>query len=132
MDTLFPLVHKLQRLLHFEKVIGDVHRVFWDFGLNQNLAFLGPESRLKNPALGAGTLLDIGIYSLTWGLLALESGPAVPAEKPEVFASQSLSHGIDVATSIILRYPDEKTRHPNIVVFHQVPRNLLQDRRHVR
>lgn len=104
----FPLVRKLQHMIHTEKAIGEVHRVFCDFAMSQNFSSLGPDSRLKNPALGAGTLLDIGIYSLTWGLLALDPGLGTQAEKPQVVATQSLVDGIDWASSIILRYSGAK------------------------
>ncbi|KAH6892565.1 hypothetical protein B0T10DRAFT_483929 [Thelonectria olida] len=100
----FPLVQKLQDLLHNEKVIGDVHRVFCDFAMNQDIASLPSTSRLRNPALGAGSLLDVGIYSITWGILGLESGRET--EEPRVAASQSLFEGIDIASSMILAYPD--------------------------
>ncbi|KAK0383618.1 hypothetical protein NLU13_9529 [Sarocladium strictum] len=104
----FPLVLSLQDLLHKQKAIGSIQRVICDFSLELGLDKLGPDSRLKNPALGAGTLLDMGIYPLTWTLLGLEApldgGAAV--EKPEVVAAQSLKDGVDVATSIILKYPD--------------------------
>lgn len=97
----FPLTKSLQQLLHTEKVIGDVKRVFCDFGLRQDIAALPADSRLKNPALGAGSLLDIGIYSLTWGLLGLGQ----KTEKPKVVASQHLVDGVDVASSMILSFP---------------------------
>jgi predicted dehydrogenase len=95
-------------LLHEDKVIGKVHRMFADFGLDMDIASLGPESRLKNPALGAGTLLDIGIYSLTWALISLDSGLGQTAEIPKVVASQTLSDNIDLATSVVLQYPSGK------------------------
>lgn len=60
-----PLVMTLQKKLHEERVIGNIRRTFCDFGTEMDIAALGPESRLKNPELGAGSLLDIGIYSLT-------------------------------------------------------------------
>ena len=101
-----PLVHTLRRMVHEEKVIGGVQRVFCDFGLDLDLTKLGPESRLKNPALGAGSLLDVGIYSLTWGLLALEPGSGEEAEAPKVVAAQSLTDSVDIASSIILLYPN--------------------------
>jgi predicted dehydrogenase len=100
----FPLVQTLRRLVHTEKVIGDVRRVFCDFAMDMKLASLGPDSRLTNRALGAGTLLDVGIYSLTWGLLMLDAEVGERAEQPTIVASQSLSAGIDVATSMILQY----------------------------
>ncbi|KAI1088324.1 NAD(P)-binding protein [Rostrohypoxylon terebratum] len=102
----YPLTQKLLSLLHDEKVIGDIHRVFCDFSLNQDIASLGPESRLKNPALGAGTLLDIGIYSLTWGLLGPDAKTGDDACTPDIVAKQTLDNGIDIATSAILAYPN--------------------------
>ncbi|PKS11691.1 hypothetical protein jhhlp_001679 [Lomentospora prolificans] len=104
----YPLIKELQRLIHAEKVVGDVHRVFCDFALAQNIASLPADSRLKNPALGAGTLLDIGIYSLTYGLITLDGGVGDAAENPKIAAQQHLVDGVDVATSIILLYPGAK------------------------
>lgn len=104
----FPLVKELQRLLHSEKVIGDIQRVFCDFSLVQNIASLPADSRLRNPSLGASTLLDIGIYSLTWGLVTLDNGVGETAEKPKVSAQQHLLDGVDAATSILLLYPGRK------------------------
>lgn len=100
-----PLVAALRKKLHEERVIGDVRRMLCDFGLNMNIAALGQESRLKNPALGAGSLLDIGVYSLTWGLLGLDSEIGEQAQKPKVVAVQSLSDTIDIASTFVLQYP---------------------------
>ena len=100
-----PLVAELRKKLFEERAIGDVRRVFCDFGLDMNVAALGPESRLKNPKLGAGSLLDIGIYSLTWGLLALDPNIGDQAQNPAVMAVQTLSDSIDLASSFVLQYP---------------------------
>ncbi|KAM0275057.1 hypothetical protein ACHAQH_007618 [Verticillium albo-atrum] len=108
----FPLVRSLQKVLHEEKAIGKIHRTFCDFSMDQQIATRGPESRLKNPALGAGSLLDIGIYSLTWGIVGSEpplggaEGLKEAPEKPKVVAAQTLSDGIDVGTSAIFLYAD--------------------------
>ncbi|KAJ9629604.1 hypothetical protein H2203_001984 [Taxawa tesnikishii (nom. ined.)] len=67
----YPLVRTLQRLLHDEEAIGTIYRIFADFGLDIDIGKLPDSSRYKDPALGAGSLLDIGIYSLTWGLVTL-------------------------------------------------------------
>lgn len=98
----FPLVQKLLQMIHEEKVIGQVHRVFCDLGLDMSIDRLGPDSRLRNARLGAGTLPDIGLYSLTWGLLLLD--PSMTA-KTRVQAAQTLFEGVDVATSVILSIP---------------------------
>jgi predicted dehydrogenase len=99
-----PLLLTLQKMLHQQKVIGTVQRVFCDFGLSMDIQSLGSESRLKNPALGAGSLLDIGIYSLTWGLLSLDANIGDAARSFDIVASQSISEGVDISTSIILKY----------------------------
>lgn len=101
----YPLMRALHNTIHKKREIGRVQRVFCDFSLDMHIAALGPDSRLKNPALGAGTLLDIGIYSLTWGLLALDPNIGRDAQNPEIVASQTLSDGVDVATAMILQYP---------------------------
>jgi predicted dehydrogenase len=100
----FPLTQTLQRLLHEEQIVGNIVRIFADFGLSMDLASLRPESRLKNRALGAGSLLDIGIYSLTWGLLCLDANIGREAEKPVVSSQMTLEEGVDMISSVILHY----------------------------
>ena len=96
----FPLTRTLQKVLHVNKDIGEVLRVFADFAQDQKPASLPLNSRLKDRALGAGSLLDIGIYSLTWGLVALgQEG------MPKIAASQQLADGVDIATSMIISFP---------------------------
>ncbi|KAJ2902734.1 hypothetical protein MKZ38_000160 [Zalerion maritima] len=104
----FPLFEAFQRVLHRDEAVGDVVRVFCDFAMNQSLSSLDASSRLKNPALGAGSLLDIGIYSLTWGLAALDSQMGGKAQQPKIVAAQTLVDSIDVASAMILLYPDGK------------------------
>ena len=100
-----PLVTELRQKLFVEKAIGDVRRTFCDFGLDMPIAKLGNDSRLKSKELGAGSLLDIGVYSLTWSLLTLDEGVGEHAEELSVLGAQSLVDGVDVATSILLKYP---------------------------
>jgi predicted dehydrogenase len=89
----FPLTLRLQHLIHGEKVIGDVLRVFADFSRNHELEGKGMESRLKNPALGAGSLLNLGVYSLTWALLVLDAKSGQEAEQVNVKGVQTLRDG---------------------------------------
>lgn len=59
----FPISKEIQRLIHEEKVLGDIRRVYADL----SMAFKrDPQSRLYNPDLGGGALLDLGIYPFTW------------------------------------------------------------------
>ena len=101
----FPIVRRLHKFLHEEKKLGTIYRVFCDFGLDIDIPSLPDDSRYKDPALGAGSLLDIGIYSLTWGLVALSGAVGDGAEDPEVNSSQTLNHGVDTDSSVLLRYP---------------------------
>ncbi|CAI6338817.1 unnamed protein product [Periconia digitata] len=106
----FPLVKTIQKLVHEDNAIGHVLRVICDFAMDQHLDSKGQESRLKNLSLGASSLLDIGIYSLTWGIIGLEQplGDTLKEaqEKPRMLATSTLSEGVDVATSMILHYSD--------------------------
>lgn len=105
----FPIVQAIQKALHEDKVIGDVRRAFCDFAQDQNFAQLSPDSRLKDVSLGAGVLLDLGVYPLTWILLSLEPilGATGQAEEtPKVAALQSIVEGVDTATTIVTLYAD--------------------------
>lgn len=98
-----PLIASLQHVLYNEKAIGDVHRVFCDFSLDMDIPSLPNSSRLKDPAMGAGSLLDIGIYAVTWGLLTLCEPGTV--ENLQITATQTLRDGIDIASSVFLVSP---------------------------
>ncbi|KAJ5917318.1 hypothetical protein N7466_010872 [Penicillium verhagenii] len=99
-----PIYLKLRELIHENKIIGDVTRVFSDFASEIDIPSLPPTSRYRDLALGAGSLLDIGVYSLTWLAMALEKN-GNNVEMPKILASQTHEEGIEVATSAILQYP---------------------------
>ncbi|KAF9875423.1 dimeric dihydrodiol [Colletotrichum karsti] len=100
-----PLVQDLQRMLHKEKVIGDVFRVYSEFGLGLDIPNLPDSSRYKQLHLGAGSLLDLGIYTLTWAILGLDAGTPTASEMPEILAAQTHHGDVEVTTSVILKYP---------------------------
>ncbi|KAI0902847.1 hypothetical protein F4823DRAFT_569298 [Ustulina deusta] len=96
----------LKKLLYEDKVICDVFRMSSDFGRKFDVPNLPAASRFRDTALSAGTLLELGIYSLTWGLMALD--PKIPrnSESPRVLlAAQTFEVGVEVSTSIILTSP---------------------------
>ncbi|KAE8153712.1 hypothetical protein BDV25DRAFT_18399 [Aspergillus avenaceus] len=99
-----PLVQDLQRLLHEEKVLGEVVHATAHFALQVDFFHLPPTSRYRDLTLGAGSLLDTGIYSLTWVTLALDAGNPSQAECPTIKAFQTHQDGIEVGTSAILEY----------------------------
>ncbi|KAL1845005.1 hypothetical protein VTK73DRAFT_1347 [Phialemonium thermophilum] len=76
-----------------------------------------PSRRTASRELGAGALLDIGIYTLTWASMVLDAHPSRRAAKaPEpsltasmVFASEvDPDKQVDEQTAVVLRYPDLK------------------------
>lgn len=100
-----PMVADLRRLLYEEKVIGEVFRATSEFQLHIDLDSLPSTSRYRNPTLGAGAMLDIGIYSLTWVILMLDPDTPQKPERPAILAAQSFRHGVEVTTSAILKFP---------------------------
>ncbi|KAF2151595.1 dimeric dihydrodiol dehydrogenase [Myriangium duriaei CBS 260.36] len=100
-----PMVTKFRQLLFDNNAIGNVALATSNFALPLDIPGLPATSRYKDPELGAGTLLDIGIYPLTWLILSLDSnGPQSP-EDPKVIATQTHSSGVEATTSVILHYP---------------------------
>ncbi|CAH0054576.1 unnamed protein product [Clonostachys solani] len=108
----FPVAKKFQSLLHDEKAIGDIASVFVDFGLYMPISIADPTRRTASRALGAGALLDLGIYTLTWASLALDT--ALSSRHPNVVASMAFASEtnpdkkVDEFTSVVLQYPDLK------------------------
>ncbi|KAI9167959.1 sugar transporter [Paramyrothecium foliicola] len=109
----FPIAKRFPSLLHEEKVIGDIATVFVDFGLNLPVSAADPTSRVASRALGAGAILDIGIYTLTWASMTLDTSPARQVGvSPKLLASMIFASDtnpdqrFDEQTSVILQYPD--------------------------
>ncbi|PSN66001.1 NAD(P)-binding protein [Corynespora cassiicola Philippines] len=114
----FPIAKALQSLLHEEKVIGDIYNVHIDFAMIMPIGgAANPDARVVSKALGAGALLDIGIYSLTWASLALDTSPKRNKNvSPEITSSMLFfdetdeSKKIDEQDTVVLRYPDIKAQ----------------------
>ncbi|ODV82980.1 hypothetical protein CANARDRAFT_30446 [[Candida] arabinofermentans NRRL YB-2248] len=67
----FPIIHDLRLKLFDDKVIGVLKTIKVDFKSDLKLDTLGDESRLINPKFGAGTLLDMGVYALTYSRILM-------------------------------------------------------------
>ncbi|KXJ97326.1 hypothetical protein Micbo1qcDRAFT_211587 [Microdochium bolleyi] len=121
----FPIAQAVPKSLYQDKIIGDVHQVWTHFGLNMPISTAAdPQARTASRELGAGALLDIGIYSLTWASVVLDSHPdimAAPAASPSAkeplisatmtFASDAdPSLHVDEQTTIVLNYPSIKAQ----------------------
>lgn len=103
----FPLFKALHEEIMVKKSIGEVQRFFIDFGNKMPLDTLPPDSRLKDPALGAGALLDIGVYALTYASIILGEWK-VGQQHPnisKVVSSLDIVNGMDEANVVVLEYP---------------------------
>jgi predicted dehydrogenase len=92
----FPLMEKVRRLVS-EGAIGEVRMLNVDFGFRTEL---DPASRLFDPALGGGALLDVGVYCVSLASMILG--------KPS--GSVGLSHlgetGVDEQASMVLKHEE--------------------------
>ncbi|EME82769.1 uncharacterized protein MYCFIDRAFT_188053 [Pseudocercospora fijiensis CIRAD86] len=79
----YPLVKKIQNLIFVEKKLGTVYRTFCDFGLAIDISSLPASSRIITSTDKVGD----------------------KAEDPEVSSLQTLNHGVDTSSSVLLRYP---------------------------
>lgn len=94
-----PAMVELRKLLA-EGMIGDI------LGLSSDLGFVStydPKSRLYDPALGGGALLDMGIYAVT--LVTMILGEPQQIKSQAKFAP---SH-VDTETKMIFKYADGVT-----------------------
>ncbi|KAK7207668.1 NAD(P)-binding protein [Myxozyma melibiosi] len=98
----FPLVKTFTKLLHEDKVIGRVHRVFSDFSV-----WFDPKTRptYYDPNTGGGALLDLGVYMNLWTLLTCYHHPDNKLSPPDVIKAvqfrSAVNRGVDESTSVI-------------------------------
>ena len=90
-----PLMAKVRAMVA-DGVIGDIRMITGDFGFRTNF---DPQSRLFDPALGGGGLLDVGVYPVSFAAMLL-GVPNRTATMAEIGAT-----GVDEQATIILGYP---------------------------
>ncbi|MFI6661737.1 Gfo/Idh/MocA family protein [Streptomyces sp. NPDC050523] len=98
-----PLVRRLKELVD-DGAIGEVRSVQADFGLAGHLlpearnGMLPPTHRLRDPGQGGGSLLDLGVYPVSFAQLLL-------GEPTDVAARAVLSEeGVDLQTGALLGF----------------------------
>jgi predicted dehydrogenase len=91
-----PAIRRIVELVG-SGAIGEVTHVQADFGVQGGFP---PGHRMRNPQLGGGALLDLGVYPVTFAYLFLGAPEAVTA-----WASLT-DEGVDENTGIVLGYPD--------------------------
>jgi len=90
-----PIIAEVRRMVSAGE-IGEIRMISSDFGFRTNV---NPQSRLFDPALGGGGLLDVGIYPLSFASMFLG--------KPNRIASMAEigETGVDEQAAAILGYP---------------------------
>ncbi|KAM6479604.1 NAD(P)-binding protein [Trichoderma sp. SZMC 28011] len=106
----FEVCRQLQTLLYEEKILGNIHRMVVDFGLYLPFKNQPPESRMVDVKLGAGCLLDIGVYPLTWARMIAQANPLHPQTKPSIVSVLSINKGTDEMCSVIFKYPQTQVQ----------------------
>ena len=91
-----PLLDRLRELLA-RNVIGDIRHVMADAATNVPF---DPESRVFNPELGGGALLQKGVYLLS--LTSMILGSPIRMKSLSCFAKS----GVDEGTGMLLEYPN--------------------------
>ena len=92
---LLPFYDNLRRLLA-ERRIGDIHAITADYFFT---AAFDPSTRLFNPDMGGGALLDIGIYEIVLAGMVLGLDPVSVSSSCHTGPS-----GVDEITCFTLRY----------------------------
>ncbi len=106
-----PAIQKIITLIN-EGQIGEVLTVKADFGFQ---ATFDPKSRLFNPELAGGALLDIGIYPAFLATLILGKPNRV---KAMAFTG---STGVDESNAMLFEYPAGKMAILSSTILHESP-----------
>ncbi|CUM68220.1 uncharacterized protein PRCAT00005941001 [Priceomyces carsonii] len=106
----FPAIGALRKYIFEEKVIGEVSRLFADFSYNAHFENMPLSTRSRNINLGAGSLLDIGIYSVTYARLLLDSKAAPHQTNFKLKSLMTIDpeDGVDHSSSVLIRYDNGK------------------------
>jgi predicted dehydrogenase len=105
MEAMWTATHPLVRAMLAglaEGRFGTPRQVHADLGFRVDA---GPESRMFDPALGAGALLDMGIYPLTFAHLVLGEAERLVATGDVRVAEGSSPGSYDMDVAIAGRYP---------------------------
>jgi dihydrodiol dehydrogenase / D-xylose 1-dehydrogenase (NADP) len=98
-------------MLHEEKVIGDIQRMFCDFSLAKDMPSLPATHRYKDVSLGGGALLDIGVYPLMWSNIILDGQVGTSASTPGISATMVVVDDVDWEDVVVVKYGEgERSR----------------------
>lgn len=94
-----PVIVKVREWIT-EGKIGELKLLQANFGISRDVE---PDNRLFNPVLGGGSLLDLGIYPVSFASMLFGQQP----EQIEALANIG-STGVDEQTAVLFRYPRGK------------------------
>lgn len=106
----FPAIKELRHKVYDEKVIGEIHRLFADLSYNVDVESLPITSRVRDKKLAAGSLLDIGIYPLTYSRILLDDKVGNDHTKfvHKSFLTIDQEDKVDHLCSIMVKYENGK------------------------
>ncbi|MDP2891605.1 MAG: Gfo/Idh/MocA family oxidoreductase [Bacillota bacterium] len=92
----FPAMEKVRSWIN-DREIGNIHYLTAEFGFNKGAE--DPKSRLFDPALAGGSLLDLGVYAVSFSSMVF-------GKKPRYIASiaEPASTGVDAHMGCLLGY----------------------------
>ncbi|KAK9350095.1 hypothetical protein V1523DRAFT_386396 [Lipomyces doorenjongii] len=98
----FPLAKQFKKVLHVDKAIGRIHRVYCDFSV---LFDPVKDARMYHATTGGGALLDLGVYMTVWTLLTCYHHPDNQLSPPDVIKAvmfrSPINPEVDESTSVI-------------------------------
>ncbi|WWD22249.1 hypothetical protein CI109_106740 [Kwoniella shandongensis] len=104
-----PIMYRVQEIIHSGK-LGKVRRLFADFSIDFRPDEHPYSWRMIDPALGGGSLLDMGPYPAVWATMLLHHHPDNTSKKPPtlVFSHQTIyaRSGVDANTRWLLEWED--------------------------
>lgn len=93
---------EIKDLLHNKRVLGKILRSQSEFCMKMPE---DPLHRLNNPDLAGGSLLDMGIYPLTWQLALIYEDPDNKGVEPDITSSLTKGPtGVDIYTTLIMNW----------------------------
>lgn len=101
-----PVVQQLQSLLFEKKILGDLKTLMCNFSFLVDKTKVPLDHRMRKHELAGGTLLDIGIYCITYARLLLDT--KLGADHTDFSLKSQLTmdeeDNVDFASSILMLY----------------------------
>lgn len=105
-----PCIQLVKKYISQDKVLGQIHRLFADFAYDAEISKLPSSSRVRDVNLAGGALLDVGIYTLTYARILLDTGIGKNASQfsTKSFLNVDPEDHVDYNTSVLVKYENGK------------------------